>query len=365
LSQDYERFFVMSENHKQGSRLRDRLRAPIIAATALLAFGVAAKGCAADGSRWRRNTASTEAAAVKGQYRDLQGASRFTKLGDGGEAVYIFKPKGAASASAPVVFFFHGLAAPDPYSYGGWIDHLVRRGAIVVYPVSEDSKFDSADKIRRNAVIGVRRAADELSREGVDLSRVAFVGHSVGGGLSVQLAADARALGLPVPRAIMSVQPGGSKNPTRPDDMARLPSSTLLLVVEGDADQFEESREGKMIVENATGIPGENRVYVLLRSSPGAPADHYTPLSPDQRYRMTGAKRKGGRKLVMKAFGVREGEIDSYDDRGYWRLLDNLLQAASSGGTVSQAVDAVGASQLDEAPNGAKVRPRLKQLRVQ
>lgn len=356
----------MSKSHLSGSRFLGRRRAPLLASIALLAFGVAAEGCAADGSRWRRNTAaSTETPAMNGQYKDLQGASRFTKLGEGGEGVYIFKPKGAVSASAPVVFFFHGLAAPDPYSYGGWIDHLVRRGAIVVYPISEDSKFDSADKIRRNAIIGVRRAADELSRSGADLSRVAFVGHSVGGGLSVQLAASARDLGLPTPRAIMSVQPGGSKNPTRPEDMARLSPSTLLLVVEGDADQFEESREGKMIVENAVNIPGENRVYVLLRSARNAPADHYTPLSPDPRYRMTAAKRKGGRKLMMKAFGVRDGEIDSYDERGYWRLLDNLLQAASAGGTVAQAVDAVGASQLDEAPNGAKVRPRLKQLRVE
>ena len=66
----------------------------------------------------------------------------------------------------------------------------------------------------------MRSALATLEREGVpvDLTRVAVVGHSLGGVLAVDYAASAAAAGLPVPTAVMSVAPAAV-------DEVRLPGS--------------------------------------------------------------------------------------------------------------------------------------------
>lgn len=345
----------MPRNQQHAAAPRRRARsAALIAASAL---AVMAAGCAGGGrAKSADNAPKADKGASMTQYQEISNAAQFTKIGERGEAAYIFTPTSAKGGSAPVIFFFHGLAATDPYSYGGWIEHLVSNGNIVIYPVGEDSKFSRAEKIRSNTVVGAKAALKALSAGPVkpDLDRVAYVGHSVGGGLSVQIAANAKQYGMPVPKAIMAVQPGGSKNPTDPNDVKRLPSSTLLLTVEGDTDQFEDTREGRMIVENADAIPAKNRVFILMtapKTSTGV--DHYTPLSPDPRYQMLNKSGKKGRKALMSAFGVRDGEINSIDSKGFWTLFDDLLKAAFSGGSVSQAADRAGAKPLTAVSQNA------------
>lgn len=338
----------MPENHRhrKPKHLSPKHLMPRLAAAAVMALGLMT-------AAW--SLSSMEEARASNDYQALSDVSRYKLLGEGGEAVYIFSPTKKESGTAPVIFFFHGLAATDPFNYGGWIDHLVGRGNIVIYPVSENSKFDSAEKMRSNAIVGARAAIQELEKEPLkpDLSRVGYVGHSVGGGLAVQLAANAKEFNLPVPRAIMAVQAGSGKNAIQTDEVKRLPASILLLAVEGDQDQFKDTREGKMIAANATGIPARNRGYIMLRSSSSLVADHYAPLSPDPRYKMSGKSGKQGRKALLAAFGIRAGERNSLDSRAFWPLLDDLLQAAFDGGTVDQVIQEIGAKPLETLPDTA------------
>src|SRR5437879_2664552 len=56
--------------------------------------------------------------------------------GEGVKAYWVFEPVGVeAGKKLPLVIFNHGWSAIQPMPYGAWIDHIVKRGNIVVYPV--------------------------------------------------------------------------------------------------------------------------------------------------------------------------------------------------------------------------------------
>src|SRR5688572_22766385 len=77
--------------------------------------------------------------------------------GEGADDATIFWPEPAASAPLPLVVFTHGWGAVNPAHYQAWIDHLVRRGAIVIYPRYQDSLRAKPDTFTSHAVAGVRR----------------------------------------------------------------------------------------------------------------------------------------------------------------------------------------------------------------
>src|SRR4051812_24096508 len=55
--------------------------------------------------------------------------------GEGDTQYWIFEPAQPASkGKVPVIIFMHGWSAMEPEGYLGWIEHLVKRGNIVIYP---------------------------------------------------------------------------------------------------------------------------------------------------------------------------------------------------------------------------------------
>src|SRR5712671_3416242 len=55
-------------------------------------------------------------------------------FGEGSHEYGLYEPDQPRPASAPLIVFFHGWGATNPAIYGAWIEHLVRRGNIVVFP---------------------------------------------------------------------------------------------------------------------------------------------------------------------------------------------------------------------------------------
>src|SRR6266850_524001 len=258
------------------------------------------------------------------------------RVGEGGQAAWIFTPNDPRPTTAPVILFIHGYRATDPYEYGAWIDHLVKRGNIVIYPIYEEEYGDSDPKIFRNLVEGSKTAINHLMTRGPvtpDLQRYAIVGHSFGGGLSTVLAARAHEVGLPVPKAIMSVEPGWRDNGKFPTEyLDRIPPSVLLVVVEADQDQFADSRQGSTILSKTSQIPQSQKGYIRLQSNRESKlvADHYAPLAPDEAYRLEHKTRREERRerIVSKIMKIRDGEIDALDRNGFWKLFDALAEGA-------------------------------------
>ena len=66
----------------------------------------------------------------------------------------------------PLVIFVHGSGATGPDLYLAWIEHLVRRGAVVLYPLYQSTTYREAE-YRQALLDGVTRALERLEREGV------------------------------------------------------------------------------------------------------------------------------------------------------------------------------------------------------
>ncbi len=205
-------------------------------------------------------------------------------VGKGATACYLFEPGKPRPAKAPLIVFNHGYFAVDPVAYGRWIEHLVRRGNIVLYPVYQEGLTLSV-ALTPNAIKGVKDAIAELEKgehTRPDLTRFAIVGHSAGGIISANMAATWKKEGLPQPRAVMCVQPGVSKLfPVA--DLKQIPAETLLITLFGDNDRITSDTDAKMIFAQTTQIPAKNKALIELTSDkhgwPDMNADHFAPIA--------------------------------------------------------------------------------------
>jgi acetyl esterase/lipase len=188
-------------------------------------------------------------------------------LGKGPQRVTIFRPDEPRGAT---VLFLHGWGGMDPDGYRGWIDHLVDRGHVVVFPRYQDSFASLPAKALPDALAGIRTAFAELEPD-----RVVAVGHSAGGALAADYAAVAEAARLPVPDAIMLAYPGrqARRLPGRLPELGdhRIPRSVRILTLASPTDVVVGTRTARAVVRDA----GHGR-FILVRE-PGV-EDHLAPM---------------------------------------------------------------------------------------
>ncbi len=261
---------------------------------------------------------------------------RAEALGRGARAYWLFEPIEPTPAHAPVVVFNHGWLAVNPGVYGAWIEHLTRRGCVVIYPRYQADWTTRPEEFLGNATAAVRDALDVLStapgRVRPIPGRFAYVGHSNGGNLSALMAASADALDLPRAAAVVAIMPGEVVHLTDPDP-SRLPADTLLVVVAGDQDRVVGDARAREIFELASrAVPPERRLYLLYRTDRRGPvpmvADHFAPTAALRRLDT------GEGPIRQMQFG--NAAVDLLDRFGFWRLTDLTLDAAFDGQTLAQ-----------------------------
>jgi pimeloyl-ACP methyl ester carboxylesterase len=202
------------------------------------------------------------------------GPSVVGPIGRGGEGVWLFRPAGDPKR---LVIFFHGQGGPEettPANHRPWIDHLVRKGAIVLYPRYET---DYSRAVLDNATHGVRRAMQRLGPQAVP---VLALGYSRGGALAVEYAAAAPGRHLPVPDAVESVNPVPYGDWAHVVDLRPLrPRTTLSILVSEEDPQATQGMTLLLERLRKAGFPPDRVRLHVARSHGSFTADHLAPLS--------------------------------------------------------------------------------------
>jgi poly(3-hydroxybutyrate) depolymerase len=205
-------------------------------------------------------------------------------LGRGSDGVWLFRPAGKPKG---LVVFFHGQGGPEeatPVNHRPWIDHLVARGNVVVYPRWE---IDYERNPLEHAVRGVRIAVDRL--DWVEGLPVLAIGYSRGGALALEYAAEAPKTDVPVPNAVMSVFPVPQAEADRQISFATLEPSTRLLLMVGDKDTVVYGLGARVLLRRLEtgGFPADQVKLLFARSHGSFVADHFAPLRTSRAARAT------------------------------------------------------------------------------
>ncbi|MEO7730278.1 MAG: PA14 domain-containing protein [Kofleriaceae bacterium] len=194
---------------------------------------------------------------------------------------WVLEPASPAPVSAPLVVFDHGWMGNAPSFYAQWIEHLCRRGNVVVFP-----KYQSLLTLPMffvpNAVWSVHDALAFLATPGhvhpqTELGMV-LVGHSAGGTVAANMADTWQANALPFPRAMFAVEPAvDSVVPFTALD--HIPATTAVACLVGNEDTVVGRGGCDTIFDRATQVPGKRYVWAFSddHGTPGLVADHFAP----------------------------------------------------------------------------------------
>ncbi|NNM72001.1 alpha/beta hydrolase family protein [Enterovirga aerilata] len=286
-------------------------------------------------------------------------------VGRASAATYVFHMASEPQAARPVVVFLHAWGAVNPSLYGGWIDHLARRGYLVLYPAFQTVGRTRPVDATKNAAALVKDALAALAEDPAarpDLSRVAYLGHSAGGGVAANLAAEAAAADLPVPKLVFITMVGGiaSDEKSRGIQLASLSKidpSTAIITMIGDREFQASDRASRRILREASEVPPNRKLFMRVASDdhgfPSLSATLASPGSPMSAYDAAGIKVEpdppvdrraprqpqpkwspdmvlsGEQHVLLAQLG--RNPIDALDYLAFWKTFDMAADAAFNG----------------------------------
>lgn len=276
-------------------------------------------------------------------------------VGEGAQQVFIFAP-GKDAAPRPVVVLLHAYGAYNPKIYGAWIDHLARKGSIVVFPRYQLDARTPRAETPAAAAAGVKLAFERLGAR-ADQTRVAYVGHASGGLIAVNLASGT--VGAPRGRLVFSLMPGVSKGSQRYAtpliDLAKMPDDVMLLTLSGESDNIVRDTDARRLIrETVTIPPARKMLFKMPTDTHGTPslfATHVAPMAAHDAYDMESipvsaapasqtpaAPARGRRPQAATSTGAKAPQPEQFGnvtvdaiDYGFWKILDVAMPIAFSG----------------------------------
>jgi len=253
-------------------------------------------------SAWGDPTPPSQPSSGPGGYDYLYGAMTTNgpyyaegRDGQDGFKYYLFEPAEPAPPKAPVVLFLHGyigpLKKPEPRSYGAWIEHLVRKGHVVVFAQYQGYAITFPWLYARNATETWKSALQRLDTDDSHVRpardykgdyQTAIVGHSLGGYLAAILAAEAGKSDAEIPRpyAVVSIEPGGLGIVPN-TDFSKMSEQTVFVIVVGNDDDVVCKSTAQFLWNETSQILDENRDLLFIQSDhhgvPQLTAGHYFP----------------------------------------------------------------------------------------
>ncbi|CAG5080720.1 T9SS type A sorting domain-containing protein [Parvicella tangerina] len=248
------------------------------------------------------------------------------------DGYWLFEPNQPKPDSADVIVFNHGYGVFNPGPYGQWIEHLVRKGNIVIFPKYQLNDASLPSGYTSNAITGILDALNELNtnptRVKPRMEHFAMIGHSYGGVITSNLVTNYASYGTPKPQCFMLCQPGtGGFNGGRIPSYAGMDTDYNALIVVGDDDIVVGNSFGREIMDS-TLIPTSHKNYIThFKDNYGSPvleATHNEPLCKNNDY-------DGGTVSTVITGGYVASKQDAVDYFCYWKLADALLNCTFYG----------------------------------
>jgi predicted esterase len=233
-----------------------------------------------------------------------------------------FNEKSVAS-NAPVVIFMHGYGGYNPFIYGAWIRHLVRKGNIVIYPrYQKNLVFPRPDRFAPNAARGIKGALSYLNETyNFKVPEEAnYVGHSYGGTIISEFLVRSAEYEIPEPKVAMLCAPGTSSlKGGRLDSYGEINQSTKLLIVEEGNDRVVGKEFSRKVFNESPASMNKALIvnYPQVLPSNYYDAHHNVCYALDFDFDTKDRNYTSNRALEV-------GEIDAFDYNFYWRLFDLL-----------------------------------------
>lgn len=257
---------------------------------------------------------------------------RVTIRADKADGFWLFEPASPTPDSAHVVVFLHGYGAINPMIYGGWLEHLVRKGNTVIFPRYQKGIFPpKTRRFANRAVTGIHNALDTLSN-GDHISPItrqfSITGHSYGGALAANLAANYQEYKLPKPVAVLLCSPGtGPFKGGVLDSYENIPTDTKLLVMVSEKDKTVGDKLGKKVFATATNTLDK---HLIQQAQDRRYQDRDIRAGHNESYSVDPTLDFGKRSIVTRR-AVKVSRLDAVDYFGYWKLLDALHSCTRNG----------------------------------
>jgi len=247
------------------------------------------------------------------------------------DGFWLYEPALPRPDSAHLVVFVHGYGAYNPVIYGDWIEHLVRKGNIVLFPRFQKNLFSpSAAAFIPNVATAIKDAMaimmDTTNHVLPIVSQLAFVGHSYGGVISAGLGAAYAENDIPQPKVLMLCSPGsGPLSGGVLEDYSGIPADTKLLVMVSEDDRIVGDKLGLRIFETATKVGDRN----LVRQFKDHHGSEQLEAGHNECYSFNAFLDNGVRNITARR-AKSTSTKDAVDYFGYWKILDALLDCTRS-----------------------------------
>jgi pimeloyl-ACP methyl ester carboxylesterase len=252
---------------------------------------------------------------------------------DGVTGFMLYIPDSPHADSLPLIVFTHGFGEWNPMRYGSWIDHLVKRGNIVVFPRYQQNEYTTFSiNFTSNTAAGILRAIDTIHAHSnwtqPKLNQVFYMGHSYGGLISANLATKYLNYGIPKPKAVLMACPGYGQYPGgQLSNYGTMDSSIFLLEIIEHEDHVVDSTFALQVFNQTTWIPYVHKNLVIhyadTTGAPGITSTHGEPSCVDSTYD------NGDVGVVMSQANF--AYTDANDFYCYWKLFDALEDCALAG----------------------------------
>lgn len=306
-------------------------------------------------------------------------------FGDGAQQVFVFSSS-KDEAAHPVVIFLHAYGAYNPKIYGAWIDHLVRKGNIVVFPrFQADGRTLRAETLG-HAAAGVRIAMEKLGAK-ADTGKIAYAGHAAGGLLAANLAAGAGGAGVPRGKLVFAMMPGMSKGSARYAtplaDMSKMPDDIMLITLAGESDNVARDGDARRLIRETVNVPPPRKMLFKMptdtHGTPSLLATHVAPMGAHDAYDMESipvtavatasaaappAAARGRRPQTASAGAAKIPQpeqfgsvsVDALDWQGFWKILDIAMPVAFAGQDTAPVKNFNGLSAMGQWSDGWPVK---------